>query len=62
MSDPAIAMVKIRNYKVSKRGIRGFVVSLPLVWLEDVGAKVGDNLSMYRDTLDRLVIVKEGAK
>jgi len=55
-------LVKIKNYKVGARGKRGFVVSLPVVWLEDMDIEPGDTIGFYRDSLDRLVLVKEGAR
>ncbi len=51
--------VPIRRYTISKRGLRGYVLTLPRVWLEDVHAKEGDTLTVYRDTEDRLIIVRE---
>jgi hypothetical protein len=60
MSD--VTMVKIKSYKAALRGKRGIVISLPPVWIDDNEIKSGDTLSVYRDSLDRLVIVKDAAK
>lgn len=50
-------MIKIKTYKLSRRGDRGSVISLPAVWVRDLGLRPGDQLSFYRDELDRLIIV-----
>ena len=59
---PDVTMVKIKSYKVSLRGRRGVVISLPPVWIDDNEIKVGDTLSVHRDSLDRLVITKDVSK
>jgi bifunctional DNA-binding transcriptional regulator/antitoxin component of YhaV-PrlF toxin-antitoxin module len=53
-------MIKIRTYKMSRRGDRGSVLSLPAVWVHDLGIQPGDQLDVYRDELDRLIIVAPG--
>jgi bifunctional DNA-binding transcriptional regulator/antitoxin component of YhaV-PrlF toxin-antitoxin module len=50
--------VKIKTYKVGKRGSRGYVLSLPKVWLEDVQMHEGDLVEVFRDTDNRLIIVR----
>jgi len=55
-------MVKIKTYKLSRRGDRGLVVSLPIVWTTDLGLKVGDRLDFYRDEHDRIIIVPPARK
>lgn len=57
------SMIKIKTYKLGRRGDRGSIISLPVVWIRDLGLKPGDQLSFYRDELDRLIIVapKRGA-
>lgn len=55
-------MVKIKVYKIAKKGLRGLSVSLPRVWTDDLGLSPGDRLNMYRDDKGRLIIVAgEGA-
>lgn len=48
--------VKIRTYRVSRWGERGFIVSIPAVWAKDVHLQPGDRVAMYRDIGDRLII------
>jgi bifunctional DNA-binding transcriptional regulator/antitoxin component of YhaV-PrlF toxin-antitoxin module len=50
-------MIKIKTYKLSRRGDRGSVISLPAVWVRDLGLRPGEQLDLYRDELDRLIIV-----
>ncbi len=50
-------MVKVKSYRIGRRGLRGLVITVPRVWTEDVGIKPGDRLDVYRDTSDRLIIV-----
>lgn len=56
-----MAAVKIKSYKVAQRGMRGVIVSLPPVWVQDLSLKAGDRLDIYRDEADRLIIVRQGA-
>jgi hypothetical protein len=51
--------VKIKTYKVALRGLRGVAVTLPTVWVKDLDIKPGDELGIFRDTEDRLIIVLE---
>lgn len=50
-------MIKIKTYKVCRKGLRGVTIGLPALWLNDVGIKPGDRLDLYRDELDHLIIV-----
>ena len=60
MSD--LPMVKVKTYTLGPRGKRSTVVALPSNWLEDIEAKEGDRITLFRDTADRLVIIKDAAK
>jgi len=51
------SLVKIKSYVVRRAGARGLVISLPAVWIDDLGLAQGDRLDIYRDTEDRLIIV-----
>jgi hypothetical protein len=53
-------MVKIKTYKIAKRGLRGLSISLPLAWIQDMGLRSGDKIAMFRDNTS-LVLEKEGA-
>lgn len=58
-------IVKIKEYKVGKRGLRGSVVSLPKVFVDDNRIRPGDALAFYRgiiDGKDALIITKEPKK
>lgn len=50
-------MIKIKTYKLSRRGSSGSVMALPAVWVRDLDLKPGDRLDIYRDKHDRLIIV-----
>jgi len=50
-------VIKIKSYKISRRGLRGVFVSLPAVWVRDLDLKPGESLDFYRDRKDRLIIV-----
>lgn len=52
--------VKIKSYKVSPRGKRGFALSLPPLWIDDLAIKAGDRLDLYRDTAGRLILCPPG--
>ena len=54
-------MVKIKEYKIQKHGA-GVMLSLPKVWLDDLGLSFGDKIEMYRDIDDRLLIVPKVKK
>ena len=43
-------MEKIKEYKAGQRGDRGTVVTLPRVWLTDVGMAAGDDVEVFRDS------------
>lgn len=51
-------MVKIKTYKIARKGVRGLSVALPKVWVEDLGLKPGDKLDFYRTEDDMLIITK----
>ena len=48
--------IKIKAYKIRANGIRGSVLSLPSVWVQDVGLKAGDLVNVYRTGDDRLIL------
>lgn len=43
-------MEKIKEYKAGQRGDRSTVVTLPRVWLTDVGMAAGDDVEVFRDS------------
>lgn len=49
-------MIKIKKYKVRESGLRGRAISLPKVWVDDVGLRPGDIVNFYRDEKDRLIL------
>lgn len=54
--------VRIKRYKVTRAGTRGLKVNLPQVWVDDVGITKNDSIDVYRDTENRLIIVKVGVE
>ena len=49
--------IKIKSYKIQKQGLRGKVVALPRVWLDDLNLITGDSIDFFRDEKDRLILV-----
>ena len=50
--------IKIKSYRVSKRGNRGLIISVPVVWCDDMKIKPGDVIDIYRDDQDRIILTK----
>jgi len=58
-------LVKIKQYKVGKRGLRGSVIGIPSVFITDNKIKPGDVLEIYRTFIegkDALVIIPQKEK
>ena len=49
-------MIKIKSYRVQQQGLRGRVVSLPKVWIDDLRLKPGDMIDFYRDEKNQLIL------
>lgn len=52
-------IVKIKEYNVGRRGLRGAVVSLPQIFINDNDIQAGDSLEFYRGNVngkDSLII------
>ena len=49
-------MVKIKSYRIGRSG-RGVKITLPSVWVDDLGLVPGEKLDLFRDTEGRLIIV-----
>ncbi len=54
------SMVKIKSKRIRKNGLRENILSLPSVWLDELGLKAGDQLDIYQDTSGRLMICPPG--
>lgn len=54
-------MEKIKEYKIGKRGIRGFVISLPIVWLRDMNLQESDKINLYREE-EKLILIPNKKK
>lgn len=48
--------VKVARVNVRKYGGRGYELSLPRVWVEDLKLESGDEIDIYRTDNDELVI------
>jgi len=58
-------MQKIKRFKVQKYGKRGTAISLPTLYNQDNGIKVGDIINIYRTVIndkDALVLIPEKDK
>lgn len=51
-------LVKIKEFKLTRRGQRGAIISVPLVWLEENGVGFGDKISFLRNPLDNDLILR----
>lgn len=51
-------MVLIKKYKIAMRGQRGTAISIPPVYMEELGLKPGDLLRAYRED-EKLIFVPE---
>lgn len=49
--------IKLKSFKIGKRGARQMQITIPRNWLEDNGLKEGDSLDLMKDVADRLIIV-----
>ena len=57
--DVKMPLAKLKEYKITKRGLRGLIMTLPQVWIVDQKLRRGDLLCIFRDTdTDDLVIRK----
>lgn len=58
-------MIKIKEYKVGKRGLRGAVLSLPKIFVDDNDLGPGDVLEIFRDNevtgKDALIIIPKNS-
>ena len=52
-----INSVKVATPKTFLRGKRGVGILLPAVWWRDNGLSPGDEIEIYRDASDRLIIL-----
>lgn len=55
-------MIKIKTYKLARRGHRGFVLTIPKVWMDDLKIDAGDIIDVYRDEKDHLILVAKEVK
>jgi len=51
-------MEKIKEYKVSRQGLRGFAITLPKIWVKDMNLKQGDYIIFYREG-EKLILIPE---
>nr|BDD43745.1 hypothetical protein 5 [bacterium] len=49
-------MIKIKAYKLQRKGIRGVMISLPKIWIDDLHLQPGDIIDVFRDELDQLIL------
>jgi hypothetical protein len=47
---------RVGEYRISARGKRGAVISVPNTIFRDLGVKPGDDLSVYRGTIGGLPV------
>ena len=48
--------VKVRSYKLTRRGLRGLSISLPSAWTQDLRLQPGDSIEVFRTTDDQLIL------
>lgn len=50
-------MIKIAEHKIQKYGLRGFMISVPGIWVKDNKLAPGDTVEVFRDLVpDQLII------
>ncbi len=49
--------VRIKKYKIGKRGKRGLTITLPTIQCENLKVSAGDNLSLYTGDIEGLPII-----
>lgn len=49
--------IKIRSFRISKRGERQLQITVPREWVEEQGLSEGDSVDLMKDTENRLIIV-----
>jgi antitoxin component of MazEF toxin-antitoxin module len=47
---------RVKEYKISAKGLRGAAITIPNTVLRDLGAKTGEKISIYRGTIDGLPV------
>jgi bifunctional DNA-binding transcriptional regulator/antitoxin component of YhaV-PrlF toxin-antitoxin module len=62
MTDNQDGAVAIRKYRIRKNGARGQVISLPQMWLDELGLVAGDEVIIYRRALSDDLIVRAERK
>lgn len=55
-------MIKIKEYKIRKSGVRGMVITLPQVWIQDNNLEPGDEIEIFRTDDEKLVLNKKVKK
>lgn len=48
--------VKVRQYSLRPNSPNGYMVSLPVEWVQDLNLKPGEKLDIYRDDRDAIII------
>lgn len=51
-------MVLIKKYKISQKGLRGATVTIPPIYIEEMGLKTGDIIKAYREG-EKLILIPE---
>jgi hypothetical protein len=49
--------VRIKKYKIGKRGKRGLTITLPTIQCENLQVSAGDNISLYSGDIEGLPII-----
>jgi len=52
-----VSAIRIASRSIQQKGERGYVVTLPPLWVKDLGLKVRDKVDFLRDEQDRLIVV-----
>jgi hypothetical protein len=51
-------MEKIRKYKIRRSGKRGYIITLPTEWVNDLNLEPGESITFFREN-QKLVLIKE---
>ena len=55
-------MVKIKEYKIQKQGLRGLALTIPKIWIDDNFLRPGDVVEFFRDEENHLILVAKKAE
>ena len=56
-----MAEIKVKEYRITRQGWRGYSLPIPKIWVEDNQLDKGDSIEFFRDERNRLILVPKKA-